>query len=314
MLRQVHDEHLVGLLYGQRALCIGALAPLNYVGTSEHSYARLTPFKRLVHTGNAFETIYFGSRSEADRVLAYVRKLHERVVGELSFDAGVTPAGTPYAALDPALMLWTVAVIADSAQCFYELLVRRLTDGEREALWQDYIRFAELFGMPRSAAPPTYEAFRAYYRGRLASDEMHLTDEARYIGYATAFEIPLPRVHQPAKRVHDLLMLGSLPPRARDLYGLRFGARERLAFDAVVRAVRGSRRLVPLSLARGYNTRSFERVARTERWRIEHGRPTPQVRDGEPVGIRSRFAADHEAWAGAAPFDDAAMTENASVQ
>ena len=290
MLRQVHDEHLVGLLYGQRALCIGALAPLNYVGTSEHSYAKLTPFKRLVHTGNAFETIYFGSRTEADRVLAYVRKLHERVVGELSRDAGVTPAGTPYAALDPPLMLWTVAVIADSAQSFYELLVRRLTDGEREALWQDYIRFAELFGMPRSAAPPTYDAFRDYYREKLASDEMFLTDEARYIGYATAFEIPLPRVHQPAKRVHDLLMLGSLPPRVRELYGLRFGSRERFAFDAVVRAVRGARRLTPMPLARGYNTASFARVARTEQWRIEHDRPTPQIRDGEPVGIRPRFA------------------------
>ena len=47
-------------------------------------------------------------------------------------------------------MLWTVAVIADSAQCFYELLVRRLTAAEREALWQDYISFAELFGMPRT--------------------------------------------------------------------------------------------------------------------------------------------------------------------
>jgi uncharacterized protein (DUF2236 family) len=297
ILRQVHDEHLVGLLYGQRALCIGALAPLNYVGTSEHSYAKLTPFKRLVHTGNAFETIYFGTRAEADRVLASVRKLHERVVGSLSEDAGLTPAGTPYAALDPALMLWTVAVIADSAQCFYELLVRRLTDGEREALWQDYIRFAELFGMQSSAAPSTYEAFRAYYRGRLASDEMHLTDEARYIGYATAFEIPLPRIHQPAKRVHDLLMLGSLPPRARELYGLRFGSRERWAFDAVVGAVRGSRRLVPASLARGYNTSSFDRVARTERWRIERGRPTPQLRDGEPVGIQPRFVASGQAQA-----------------
>ena len=151
ILRRVHDERAVGLLYGQRALCIGALAPLNYVGTSEHSYAKLTPFRRLAHTGKAFETVYFGSRQEADRVLAYVHKLHERVNGTLPEDAGVTPAGTPYSAFDPALMLWTVAVIADSAQYFYELLVRRLSDGEREQLWQDYVRFAELFGMPRAS-------------------------------------------------------------------------------------------------------------------------------------------------------------------
>jgi uncharacterized protein (DUF2236 family) len=289
MLRTVHEEHLVGLLYGQRALCIGALSPLNYVGTSEHSYAKLTPFKRLVHTGNAFEKIFFGTRREADEVLRYVRRLHERVVGSLPEDAGATPAGTPYSALDPALMLWTVAVIADSAQRFYELLVRRLSVEEREALWQDYIRFGELFGLPRSAAPPGYDAFRAYYRGRLAAEDMFLTDEARYIGYATAFEIPLPRLHQPGKRVHDLLMLGSLPPRVRTMYGLRFGRRDALAFDAAVRVVRAARRVTPGPLTRGPNTRSFERVAQTERWRIEHGRPTPQVRDEGPVGIGGRF-------------------------
>ncbi len=34
MLRRVMEQKAVGLLYGQRALCIGALKPLNYVGTS----------------------------------------------------------------------------------------------------------------------------------------------------------------------------------------------------------------------------------------------------------------------------------------
>jgi uncharacterized protein (DUF2236 family) len=285
VLRRVHEERLVGLFYGQRALCIGALAPLNYVGTSQHSYARLTPFKRLVHTGNAFEKIYFGTREEADQVLAYVHKLHDRVKGTLPEDAGVTLAGTPYSALDPALMLWTVAVIADSAQRFYELFIRRLSDHEREALWQEYVRFAELFGMPREAAPPSYDAFRAYWHERLAGDEMFLTDEARYIGYATAFEIPLPRLHQPAKRVHDLIMLGSLPRRVRELYEMRYTRAHETAFAAAVTALRTGRRATPGRLARGWNTDSFERVARTERWRIAHGKPTPQVREDGTVTV-----------------------------
>jgi uncharacterized protein (DUF2236 family) len=285
MLRRVHGERMVGLMYGQRALCVGALAPLNYVGTSEHSYARLTPFKRLAHTGHAFETIYFGSTSEADRVLAYVRKLHDRVTGELPEDAGRTPKGTPYSAMDPELMLWTVAVIAESAQCLYELLVRRLSDGEREALWQEYILFAELFGMPRGAAPQSYGAFRDYWRTKLSSPELFLTDEARYIGYATAFEIPMPRSKQPGKRVHDAIMLGSLPARVRELYGLPYSPRQQLAFATAVRTVRAARRVTPKAMARGRNTRSFESVAREERTRIERGRPTPQVREHGPVGI-----------------------------
>jgi uncharacterized protein (DUF2236 family) len=286
MLRRVHEEHLVGLLYGQRALCIGALSPLNYVGTSQHSSARLTPFKRLAHTGNLFEKIFFGSRADADAVLAHVDRLHQRVRGELPEEVGVLPAGTPYSALDPALMLWTLAVIADSAQCFYELLVRPLSGAEREQLWQDYIRFGELFAMPRGAAPQTYDGFRAYYRARLASDEMFLTEEARFVGYATAFEIPMPRLQQPGKRVHDLLMLGSLPRRVRELYGLSFDRGQSLAFSAAVQAIRAGRHLIPDFLGRGWNTSSFDRVADTERWRIENGRPTPQLRDDGPTGIR----------------------------
>jgi uncharacterized protein (DUF2236 family) len=284
ILRRVHEERVVGLFYGQRALCIGALKPVNYVGTSEHTRAKLTPFKRLVHTGNAFEKIYFGSRSEADTVLEYVGRMHDRVNGTMPEDAGITPAGTPYSAYDPALMLWTVAVIADSAQCFYELFVRRLSDDEREALWQDYIRFAELFGMPREAAPQSYPEFRAYWRTTLAGEEMFLTDEARYVGYATAFEIPLPRRSQPGKLIHDAIMLGSLPPRVRQLYGLGYSDRQAAVVGAAVATIKAGRRLMPGALARGYNTRSFELVAKTERWRVANGKPTPQILAHGPAG------------------------------
>ena len=284
MLRRVQEERVVGLFYGQRALCIGALAPLNYVGTAEHTTAKLTPFKRLVHTANAFEKIFFGSRAEADLVLKSVARMHDRVNGGMPFDAGPVAHGTHYSAYDPELMLWTMAVMADSAQCFYELLVRRLDASEREALWQDYVRFAELFGMPRDAAPPSYPDFRRWWRGKLASDEMYLTDEARYVGYATAFEIPLPRLNQPGKRVHDAIMLGSLPARVRELYGLRYGPRDQAAFHAGVALIRSGRRVTPRPLARGYNKRSFELVARTERERVARGKPTPQILEDGPAG------------------------------
>jgi uncharacterized protein (DUF2236 family) len=224
--------------------------------------------------------------------------MHGRVSGTLAEDAGVTPAGTSYSAYDPDLMLWTVAVMADSAQCFYELFVRRLSYHEREALWQDYVRFAELFGMPREAAPDSYEAFRAWWRSRLASEKMFLTAEARYVGYATAFEIPLPRSHAFPKRIHDLIMLGSLPRRVREFYGLSWSRREQLAFDAVTDAMRTGRTLAPPRLTRGYNTRSFNLVAATERRRVERGRPTPQVAADGPRTLPARWyerAGGHEA-------------------
>jgi uncharacterized protein (DUF2236 family) len=267
VLRRVQGERAVGLLYGQRALMIGALHPLNFVGTMEHTYAREMPFQRLAHTGKAFEAIFFGTRAEADEVLARVRRLHDGVHGEIPEDAGTFAAGTPYSAMDPELMLWTVAVMMDSAEAFYDLLVRRLDDGERESLWQDYRRFAALFEMPLDSAPATYRDFRAYWDRRMRSGELHLTAEARDVGYATAFEIPMPAIYGPLSRIHNLVMLGSLPPRVREIYGLSWTTAQQVAFDAAVTAVRTSRPLVPKRVRRGGNRDSFELVARTERAR-----------------------------------------------
>lgn len=285
LLRAAQEERLVGLFYGQRALAIGALHPVNYTGTSEATSGREKPFRRLARTANDFEQIFLGTRAQADKVLAKVHKLHERVRGELPQDAGPYPAGTAYDAFDPQLMLWTMAVLADSTEYFYELFVRRLSAAEREALWQDFVRFGELFGMPRSAAPESYPAFRAWWDETLAGDGMHLTDEARYMGHAVAFEIPMPLINQGAKRLHDLVMLGSLPPRVRELYGLSWSARQARAFPLAVSLLRGSRRVAPRQLTHGSNVRSFELVRATEQRRLDTGRPTPQL---PPLPVRER--------------------------
>jgi uncharacterized protein (DUF2236 family) len=277
-LRMVHEEKVVGLMYGQRALCVGAVKPLNYVGTSEHTRNKRTPFRRITHTGGMFEAVFFGTRAQADRVLVAVEGMHERVIGELPQDAGPHyPAGTPYSAFDPKLMLWTVAVIADSAEWFYNRLVRPLADEEREALWQDYLRFAELFEMPRSTAPPTYREFREWYEQQLAGENLYLTEEARFMGYASAFEIPMPSSRHLAKRIHDLVMLGSLPEKVRDLYGLTYTTAHAAACAAALAGGRVARLLAPHSITRGSCVPEFEMVAATERRRIERGQPTPQL-------------------------------------
>ena len=273
VLRRVQGERAVGLTYGQRALLIGALDARNYVGTAVHSRYREQPFKRLVATAKMFEAVFFGSRAEADRVLAAVARMHAPVQGKLGEDSGAYPAGTPYSAFDPELMLWTIAVAADSAARFYELLVRELRPGERDAFWREWVRFGELFGMPHEVAPASWAAFREWFDGRLASDEMGLTDEARHVGRGVAFRIPVPRIEAPALELHNLILLGSLPPRVRELYGLPWDLGRELAFRAATRGIRAGRPLSPRGLARGRNAASFDRVARTEAALIEAGRP-----------------------------------------
>jgi uncharacterized protein (DUF2236 family) len=272
MLRRVHGERAVGLNYGQRALMLGAAHPVNFIGTQANTRSGSRPFLRLVHTAKVFETIFFGTRAEADEALAFVERMHQRVVGQLPEAAGKWPAGTAYSAFDAPLMLWTVAVIADSAEVFYETFVRELEPDEKEALWLDYVRFGELFGMPREAVPGTYGEFRDYWDDIWDGDELHLTDEARDVALAIAFEIPMPRYLHPSRRVHNLVLAGTLPPHVRELFGVDWGPLHETVFRSVVRGLRGARPVTPRRLRRGDNTGSFEMVARTERSLVAAGR------------------------------------------
>ena len=275
MLRRVHEERAVGLFYGQRALGLGALAPLNFIGTRRHSKAVDQPFRRLVRTANMFESIFFGTKAEADRVLKIVDNMHQEVVGEIPEAAGPYPAGSRYSAFDPEMMLWTVAVMADSAVVFYEMFVGTLSAAEKDAFWADYVRFAALFGMPEDVAPRSWHEFKSWLDGFIASDRAFLTDEARHTAGAIMFQIPVPRSRRPGILAHNVIMLASLPPRVRELYGLEYTRRHEAAFRALVGFSKLTRPLAPAKLRRGYNTRDFEMVAATERKIVAAGGTAP---------------------------------------
>jgi uncharacterized protein (DUF2236 family) len=265
MLRRVHEQRIVGLLYGQRGLMVGAVDPVVATGTFQSSAGTGAPFDRLVRTARVFEATFFGTRAEADRELARVHRLHKRTKGTLAKEAGHFPEGTPYDALDPQQMLWTLACIADSAQTFYEEFVRPLTASEREALWQDYRRWGELFHLPREETPETYPEFRDWFDGRIASDDIHLTEEAWEIGRIVALEIPGAPLDRPALQAFNLCVIGSLPKRVREMYDLRWTPAHAAAYAAAKRAHRATRPLVPASIRRGSCEEQFARVARAEK-------------------------------------------------
>ncbi len=261
MLRRLQEEHIVGLMYGQRALGIGALAPLNFIGTARHTRDPERPFHRLARTGKMFEKIFFGSRADADAVLKLVDQMHQSVRGAIPEDAGPVKAGAKYSAFDPDQMLWTIAVAADSARYFYELFVEKLSPRELDEFWADYVRFGELFGMPGEVAPDSYEEFKQWFDARVNGPESFLTNEAREVGGAVMFHIPVRPSGWPAMKVHNLVMRGSLPPRVREHYRVGWTRSDQSVFRAVVAATRAARPLTPEGLRVGDNTRYFDDVA-----------------------------------------------------
>jgi uncharacterized protein (DUF2236 family) len=273
VLRRVHGARIVGFTHGQRALLMQAMDPLAFAGLIANTTGLRAPFARLAHTAELMETVYFGTRSEADRVAARVREMHSRVRGRLSEPAGRWRAGSEYAADEPQFLLWILVWLADSAQAAYEAFIRRLTDEERESLWRDYLLLGELFGLDRRDAPPGYPDYRAYVNERLASDELHVTPQARELGRRVAFELPVPAYRAPGLRMLNFAIAGLLPRRARELYGLPWDANRQRAFEAMAASLRAAARVSPRSIRRGPSAVEARVVARTEAKRLS---PAPQ--------------------------------------
>jgi uncharacterized protein (DUF2236 family) len=274
--RRVHEERSVGLLYGQRALLIWAIEPVTYTATVLSSKAGDRPFERLARTAKAQEAVLLGTREEADRVLARVRNQHGQAAGTLTGAAGTDRAGTSYSAFDPELMLWTLAVIADSGRALYETTVGPLSPVEREGLWQDYLRFGELFGMPRSRAPQTYAEFADWFEEKLRSPDLRPTQHALELAPVVAFEQPIPTAGRLNLASLNLIIKGTLPSRVREAFGIPWGSRQEVAFRSLATLHRkGVRPLMSQRVRCGRNDAFFDVVVRGERRR--GGTATPRL-------------------------------------
>ena len=234
MARRVHGERSVGLLYGQRALLIGALEPLTYTGTMLSTRSADRPFQRLARTAKIQETVLLGTREEADKALAVVQRLHERVKGTLPEAAGVHPAGTAYSAFDPELMLWTLAVIADSGRAMYETMVRPLT--RRRARGP----LAGLRALRRALRPAAQRGPRQLPRVQRLVGGAALprpTCRRPRTGWRwrrwSPSEQPVPAPARGNLVAQNHIIKGTLPPRVREIFGIRWSRAHEAGFRAM---------------------------------------------------------------------------------
>src|SRR5436305_10633746 len=265
VLRRVHGTRIVGLAYGQRALLVQATDPLAFAGLMANTGGRARPFQRLAHTAKVMERIFLGSRVEADRETARVRRMHARVRGRIAEPAGRFPAGSEYRADAPHQLLWILASIADSAQAAEETFVRPLSNDEREAFWHDYLLVGELFGLPAEAAPHDYGAYRDYMAERLASPDLQVLPDAREICHTIIREMPVPAPERPFVSAPHFLVIGLLPGRVREMYGFDWGPLRRGAFEAAALSHRRALPVVPRPVRRGSCSLNYDLVAPEER-------------------------------------------------
>lgn len=211
-------EQIVGLA-GPRALLMQAAHPLAFAGFFAHTGALDQPYERLQRTTKVLDLVAFGPRDEAQRATRRVRAVHRRVRGELSKAVGRFPAGTPYAGDDPALLLWILAALVDSAAVVYERYIATLTAGEKDALWDDYRLLGRQFGLREAEMPADWGAFSRYMRAMVEGDVLFVNEQARDLAVEIVMRPPVPLHMRPLRELTNQITIGLLPPRLRRQYG-----------------------------------------------------------------------------------------------
>ena len=135
---------------------------------------------------------------------------------------GRFPAGTPYRADDPELLLWVHATLVDNALEVHERFVGPVSPEDRAAFHEDMKVVGEVFGVPPSLLPATYDAFEAYVGGMLASGTLAVGSDARAVARAL-LDPPLPLPLRPTAVAIGQITTALLPEPLPGLYGLRPG-------------------------------------------------------------------------------------------
>jgi uncharacterized protein (DUF2236 family) len=238
VIRRVGNSPLVPLLGGGAAVLLQVAHPLVAAGVTDHSDYRAHLWNRLLRTLNALYLIVYGSREEASRAGEAVHVAHASVHGRTTRRLGVYPAGTRYSAADPELMLWVHGTLVDVSLALYQRFVDRLSADEQDTYYREMSLVARIFGTPREVLPPTLADFRVYFRERLQSPEITVTEPARDVAQVIRRASTLPMALRLIAPAHRLATAALLPPRVREEYGLGWGVSRTLALEGGARSLR----------------------------------------------------------------------------
>lgn len=139
---------------GVAAVILEFAEPRVRTGVWEHSTFRDNAVARLKRTGLAAMITVYGARSLAEKMIAGVRRMHDRV-------AGVTPGGEPYAASDIELLNWVQATATFGFLEAYSAYVAPLSDADKDRCYRETQASAALYGAV--GAPDSLAAQRALF-------------------------------------------------------------------------------------------------------------------------------------------------------
>jgi uncharacterized protein (DUF2236 family) len=196
---------------GLRALMLQALHPLAMAGVDQHSNWRADPVGRLAATSGYLATITFGDRAAAGQAGARVRRIHDHISG---ID---TITGRPYAASDPALLLWVHATLVESGVVAAEVFGTPLSPQDSDGYVAEMVAAAELVGVPAAEVPASMSDLETYLAA--SRPGLRCTPAA---AESMAYLLDPPGLDEDVAEIWADIrdgVIAALPSWARDMYG-----------------------------------------------------------------------------------------------
>ncbi|OGB21572.1 MAG: histidine kinase [Burkholderiales bacterium RIFCSPLOWO2_02_FULL_57_36] len=208
---RVFKNPLALFVGGVAAVILELAEPRIRTGVWEHTTFQRKPLLRLQRTGLAAMMTVYGPRSQAEVMIARVRRMHDRI-------GGLTPAGQAYRANDPELLDWVHATASFGFLQAYNTYVRKLDDAQRNRFYADGASSARLYGA--TGAPTSEQEVSALFEKMRNKLEPSVTVIEFLDIMRSAPILPLPR---PLAAIQSLLVMaaiGIVPEWVRERLGL----------------------------------------------------------------------------------------------
>jgi uncharacterized protein (DUF2236 family) len=248
--RRINAERLV-LLGWSRSILLQMAHPLIAAGVADHSHFRSgarTAVARLRGTIRSMLALAYGDAAAYSRSIATIQAIHTRVHGRLRVATGVFPAGTPYSAEDPALVLWVHVTFIESVLLVYERLIGPVSAADRDAYCDEAAGVALALGARAHDVPRTWDALERCLAAEYASGRIAVGEDARLVADAVLFP-PWSFVTGAPAWINRVVTLGLLPAPVREQYRYSWGPARDRQFDRAMRAMRAVRSVLPARVA-----------------------------------------------------------------
>jgi len=253
-----------------RAALLEAMHPVVGAGLAEFSTFMADPWGRGTRTRESMITSVYGGPA-AIAETARLRALHRKF-------QGTDAQGRRYNALDPEAYAWVWATvyqaIADSRLHF----ARSLTADAQARLYAEFRQSGRMLGLRDRDMPPDLRALDAFSR-TIVVERLEQTaysrDLVRFLRGGRSMPPPpgwfLPELAwAPGRRTIGKLLstitLGTLPPEAREILGVRWTPRDARRLDRITRIVRAA--ISRLPGAQRYHPRAWAAIQDAKRIRV----------------------------------------------